>query len=132
MKEDKSNTFGQLIRYGIVGVTANLALYLSYLLLTYAGVGHKTAMTGLYILGTIITFIANKAWTFKHRGSGVSSFMRYIIAYFSGYMTNFLGLYFLVDILLYRHEIVQLIMLFVVAIQLFMLQRLWVFKSNIT
>ena len=113
-------------------MTANLALYLSYLLLTYAGVGHKTAMTGLYILGTIITFIANKSWTFKHRDSGASSFMRYIIAYFSGYMTNLLGLYFLVDILLYRHEIVQLIMIFVVAIQLFMLQRLWVFKSNIT
>ena len=113
-------------------MTANLALYLSYLLLTNAGIGHKTAMTGLYVLGIIVTFLANKSWTFKHRDSGASSFMRYIIAYFSGYMTNFLGLYFFVDILLYRHEAVQLIMIFVVAIQLFMLQRLWVFKSNIT
>jgi len=121
-------TLGELAKYGIIGVSSNLTLYIAYIFLTGAGVGHKTSMTLLYAVGTLLTFLLNKTWTFKHKGDHAGSLTRYLITYFSGYVTNVLFLVLLVDTLKYDHRIVQFFLIFLVAIQLFVIQRLWVFR----
>jgi putative flippase GtrA len=122
--------FGQLIRYGIVGVLSNAIAFLLYLGITAAGVEHKLAMTLLYVLGVAQTFIFNKLWTFGHDGEHRSAFVRYCISYMFGYFVNLLALYVLVDCLGYAHQIVQGVMIFGLAIMLFLLQKFWVFRAT--
>jgi len=118
----------QFIKYVIVGLISNGLLYFVYLLLTAYGLGHKTAMTLLYVLGVLQTFIFNKKWTFENQGSGSRSFFRYCLAYALGYLINLLALYYFVDNLLFSHKIVQGIMILFNAVLLFLLQKFWVFS----
>lgn len=117
----------QSLRFIIVGLASNLILYLLYLVLTAVGLGHKTAMTMLYLTGTLQTFIFNRRWTFGHRGLFHQAFLKYLAAYGLGYGINLLVLLLLVDRLGLPHELVQGVMILVLAVLLFLLQKFWVF-----
>lgn len=121
---------GQFARYALVGIVSNACLYSGYLVLTWAGMGHKLAMTLLYAVGVAQTFALNRRWTFDHRGAVGNSFGRYLIASALGYAINYVGLYWMVDIGGMRHEYVQAAMIVLVAIVLFALQRYWVFQRE--
>ena len=69
----------QLIRYTLVGLASNGVAYILYLSLTYYGMGHKTTMTLLYVMGVAQTFYFNRGWTFEHNGKISSALIRYII-----------------------------------------------------
>lgn len=120
----------QLIRYAIVGLGSNILLYLAYLLLTHLGLGHKTAMTLLYGLGVLQTFLFNRRWTFGHRGNIHGTFIRYAFIYLLGYLVNFCGLYIFVDVLGFQHQLIQGMLIIVVALSVFVLQRSWVFNNQ--
>jgi len=121
---------GQLIRYGMVGLLSNLILYIFYLALTTWGVGHKTAMTGLFTLGFFQTFFLNKHWTFKHYGSLRYSLARYAVAFGGCYVFNLVILMVFVDHYRIPHEIVQGVVIIVVAILMFLLQKFWIFPDK--
>lgn len=121
----------QLIKYGVVGVASNGVLYLLYLLLTYLGLGHKTAMTLLYVVGVLQTYFFNRNWTFSHGGHVGVSLARYVAAYGLGYLVNLVALMVLVDRLGLPHRWVQGGMIFAVAGLLFLLQRYWVFPRTL-
>lgn len=125
----RNNMLKELVKYAVVGICSNLVLYLAFVLLTNLGVGHKTAMTLLYLSGTFLTFILNRNWTFRHQGKYAAALPKYLITYFSGYVTNFCLLVLLVDKLHYDHRIIQFFLIFFVAAQLFVLQRTWVFRT---
>ena len=118
------------IRFGVVGVTSNLVLYLLYLGLTYFGLGHKFSMSLLYIFGALQTFVLNKKWTFSHHGYLSVTFVRYISLYAGGYFINLGVLIVMVDRLGYSHEWVQGMTVLMVAVLLFFMQRAWVFRSQ--
>lgn len=118
----------QFMRYVIVGLCSNGVLYLGYLLLTDWGLGYKTAMTLLYIVGTLQTFLLNRRWTFGLRGNTRKYLIRYVLIYLLGFVINFSGLYVFVDLIGFQHEIVQAIFIIVVALILFTLQKIWVFN----
>ena len=120
----------QLLRYALVGLGSNVILYLAYLLLTGFGLGYKTAMTLLYGVGVLQTFLFNRQWTFGHQGHIHSAFVRYIIVYLLGYLLNFSALYIFVDVLGLLHQLVQGVMIILVAVILFILQRFWVFNDR--
>jgi putative flippase GtrA len=122
------NTQRQLLRYAVVGIGSNVILYLAYLLLTGLGLGHKTAMTVLYLVGILQTFLLNRYWTFADQGKFRGALIRYVIVYLLGYLVNFSGLYIFVDVMGFAHQLIQAVMIFVVAALQFLLQRLWVFK----
>lgn len=122
-----AQTRGQFIRYVVVGAISNLFLYLAYIGVTATGVGHKTAMTTLYLIGGLLTFIANRAWSFNHKGSGQMAFARYIVAYMLGYVFNFTLLWVFVDRLDQPHQAVQAVAIILVAISLFLMNKYWVF-----
>lgn len=127
----KSALNGQFLRFAIVGLTSNLALYLLYLVITYLGTQPKIAMTVLYIGGVSVSFFFNKNWTFKHEGSVSSTFMSYILVYACGYFFNLAGLYFFADRLGFRHEWVQGVLIFLIALLLFAAQKAIVFKRDV-
>lgn len=123
--------FLQLSRYAIVGLASNLIGYLLYLLATAAGVGPKLAMTLLYGIGVLQTFVFNKRWTFGHQGGHRLAFIRYCTVYGVGYLVNFSALLFFVDRIGYPHQIVQGVMILLIAGMLFLAQRYWVFAQKV-
>lgn len=120
----------QLIRYGIVGVVSNAAIYFVYLLMTYYGVEPKIAMTLVYIIGASIGFIGNRKWTFAHRGNPCSAALRYVLAHLFGYLLNFLILFTFVDRLGYAHQWVQAAAIIIVAGVLFIVFKYSVFRGK--
>lgn len=120
----------QFSKYALIGLGSNLVLYATYLLLTKLGVEHKLAMTLLYWTGVLQTFIFNRNWTFGHRGAMGRPFVRYVLVYLVGYVVNFLALLIFVDHLGYPHQIVQGIMIAVVTVIVFLLQKYWVFLAH--
>lgn len=119
----------QFSRYALVGLLSNAVGYLLYLLLTKVGFGHKAAMTLLFAVGTLQTFVFNKRWTFGHQGLLHSSFVKYVLIYGLAYLLNLTALLLFVDRLSFPHQIVQGVMILVLALMLFLLQRYWVFRA---
>ena len=119
---------GQLVRYVIVGLASNLLCYLAYLGLSALGMDPKLAMTILYAVGVLQTFFFNKKWTFRQDGAVPAAFYRYCFAYGVGYLLNLLVLYVLVDLQGYPHQIIQAVMIIVLAMLLFLGQKFWVFR----
>lgn len=117
----------QFVRYAVVGMVSNAIGYLLYIGLTNLGLGPKLAMSLLYGVGVLLTFLFNKRWTFENRGAHGLVFMRYCMTYGLGYVINLLVLLVFVDQLGCRHEIVQGIMILTLAVMLFLLQKYWVF-----
>ena len=120
----------QFFRYAIVGIISNVILYLAYLFLTGLGLGHKTAMTLLYMVGILQIFLLNRQWTFGHQREIHSAFIRSVVIYFFGYLVNFSGLFIFVDVLGFAHQLIQGVMIIIVALLLFVLQRLCVFDKH--
>lgn len=120
----------QFFRYALVGLSSNLLLYLAYLLLTALGLGPKIAMSLLYATGVLLTFIANRIWSFSHSGIAHAAFVRYVIVYGLGYMINLGLLWLAVDRMHLPHQGVQAAAIVVVALSLFLMHKYWVFAPT--
>jgi putative flippase GtrA len=123
-------TAGQFLRYATVGLFSNGVIFLFYLAITAAGIEHKIAMTLLYMVGVAQTFLFNKRWSFKHRGKYGPEFIRYCLAYGMGYVLNLIVLMIVVDRLGFPHQVIQGIMIVILAVLLFFLQKFWVFRTK--
>jgi len=117
----------KIVRYGVVGVLSNLSIYLLYLLITFYDTAPKIALSFVYVIGVLQSFFLNKKWTFRHNGHVSETLIRYLIIYGFGYCINLGALIIYVDRFGYPHQWVQGIMIPVVAIFLFVLQKIWVF-----
>lgn len=118
----------QSIRFGIVALTSNVILYLIYLFMTTVGIGPKVAMTFLFAIGVLQTFIFNKRWTFAYQGVLRTSFVKYISVYSGAYMLNLGALVYFVDHLGHPHQVAQGIVIITFAVMIFLLQKFWVFR----
>lgn len=118
------------LRFVVVGLTSNIVLYLLYLALTYWGMGHKLAMSLLYLVGTLQTFFFNRIWTFRATNGAAESLLRYFASSAFGYTFNFAMLVLLVDVYGLPHQLVQGTLILVVAAMMFLLQHHWVFNNK--
>jgi len=105
-------------------------LYLAFLGLTRIGVEHKVAMSFLYFFGVLLTFVMNKKWTFSHDGHLSFTIVKYISLYIFGYLINLGVLILMVDWFRYPYDWVQGVMVPVLAVMLFIMQKSWVFSSQ--
>jgi putative flippase GtrA len=121
--------WGQLARFGVVGVASNLALYPVFLLLLHLGLHSTAAMTVTYAMGMLQTYLLQRGWTFRHAGRASRSAWRYALLYGAGYLLNFLLLYWLSDGMGLPAPYVQAGAIFVVAGMLFLVQKFWVFGN---
>ncbi len=122
----------QAVRFGIVGIVSNAIGFCLYLLLTAAGLGPKLAMSLLFALGTLQTFVFNRKWSFQYRQQDRTVFFRYLTTYGLGYLVNLGALIVLVDHARLPHAAVQGVMILAVAAMSFLLQKFWVFPSRTT
>ena len=120
----------QLVKFALVGLFVNGCLYLAYLALTRFGMGHKLAMTLLYLAGIFSAFTFNRNWTFQHDGKASLSLLRYVFAYLCGYVLNLGVLIVLVDRHGLQHEYVQGVMILFLAVFFFLLQKFWIFRDQ--
>lgn len=117
----------QLLRYAVVGVLTNSLGYVAYLVSTYVGGTPKSTMTTLYIIGVLISFLANRSFTFQHNGPIGAAGMRFLAAHLMGYLLNLFLLFVLVDKLSFPHQYIQGMAIIIVAFFLFVLSRAFVF-----
>lgn len=120
-------TFRQLVRYGTVGVISNGIGFLLYILLTRLGIGPKSAMSLLYVVGVLQTFYFNSRWSFQFAGASTHAFARYCVSYCAGYLLNYLGLWLCVDYYRLPDAPIEALLIVTVAGMLFLLQKFWVF-----
>lgn len=125
-------TLIQAMRFGIVGLASNGVGFLLYLLLTRLGAGPKLAMTVLFVIGTLQTFVFNKKWSFEYRNKDRAVLGRYVATYALGYLVNLIALLILVDKAGLPHAIVQGAMILVIAALMFILQKFWVFATPVS
>jgi putative flippase GtrA len=118
----------QIIRFAAVGLISNIILYMAYLLLTAAGLGYKVAMSLLFVVGVLQTFIFNNSWTFSNETRIQSAFVKYIAVYVLAYAFNLAALMFFVDWLNFPHEVIQVVAIVIISACTFIVQRRWVFQ----
>lgn len=122
-------SFSQLVKYGVVGVATNLIGYLVYLAITYMGAGPKITMSFLYAIGIVISFVANRSWSFTDNRGLSDSAKLYLVTYIIGYLINLSIMFVFIDIYGFKHYFVQLAATFVMPFYYFILLKLFVFKD---
>jgi putative flippase GtrA len=120
----------QFLKYVLVGLLTNCLGYLLYLALTYAWGMPKLTMTVLYSSGAMVSFFANRRFTFRHDGHIGAAGIRFAAVQVAGYLLNLTLLVIFVDRLGFAHQLVQAIAIVVVAVFLFLLTRAFVFKTK--
>jgi len=120
----------QFFRYALVGVGSNAIGYGLYLLITSIGFGSIQGMSLVYITACLISFVGNKRWTFADPSRSKSLLPRYFFSHIAGYLSNLLLLLaFHVQFGL-PHQWVQLFAAIFVAIELFLLNKYYVFGDS--
>lgn len=120
----------EFIRYVLVGLASNAVIYCFYLILTHFGMGPKTAMSLLYCVGVLQTFVFNKQWSFRFHGAATLALMRYATAYLIGYAIQLFSLMVLVDQMGLPHQWVMGSLILIMAVFLFVVQKFWVFRQD--
>lgn len=122
----------KFIKYLLIGALTNTIAYLAYCLLTNEGMQPKLAMTIVYILGVLCSFLPQKKLAFTYSENKNKSFIPFLLCHLFGFLLNLSLLYFFVDLLKFSHYLVQLFSMVMVAICLFMLFNFVVFKKGDT
>ena len=118
----------QFAKYLLVGGLSNSLAYGLYILITLMDVSPIVSMSIVYVAASVTSFTANRGWTFQSDASLSGSALRYIISQTLGYGTNLVilsGLYFMLGV---PHQAAQLVGILVVAVELFLLNRYYVFS----
>jgi putative flippase GtrA len=129
-KDTFAATLGQVVRYGVVGVLNNLLGYLIYLLVTWFWLDPKVAITLMYPIGAATAYFGHAKYSFTYNGRTSHGIVRYVLAHFIGYSVNIAMLYVFSDRLMYPHQLVQAVAIFVVAGILYLLFRYFVFPNR--
>tara|TARA_R110000850_G_scaffold62_3_gene272 strand:+ start:19223 stop:19582 length:360 start_codon:yes stop_codon:yes gene_type:complete len=111
-------------------MVTNFIGYIVYILFTSLGVKPVLAVTLLFGVGALISFLGNRRFTFSVTSSKKQAGVRYAAVYFLGYLFNLSILLVFVDWLGLAHQIVQACAIFVVAAVLFLLSKYYVFSSS--
>ena len=119
----------QFYRYLVVGAGSNAIGYGIYLLITWLGVGALLGMSVIYLCACLVSFVGSKHWIFASRSNSMALMLRYVCMQIVGYLTNYFLLLVLCKRLGFSHQVIQLLAMVVVAIELFLLSKFYVFRE---
>ena len=119
----------QVVSFGIIGVINNVALYGVYLLLTFLGLNVLLAMTLVFCGGVLLSWLLNGRFTFKRRLTSINA-KRMGVAYVVAYVANALLLGVSHYVFSLPHEVIQGVIMVLLAVGLFFAQRHWVFRHG--
>ena len=118
------------MQFGIIGLLTNGALYAVYLLLSRLAFQPLVAMTITFALGVALSWLLNGLITFRAQLTRRSGF-RMIMAYLGAYLSNLALLWLAVHVFSLPHQWIQLVIMILLAILLFALQKFWVFSAAV-
>ncbi|MGY0218120.1 GtrA family protein [Endozoicomonadaceae bacterium StTr2] len=118
-----------LFRFSIVSILINIAGYIAYIFITYAGLPYKVTATLLYAFVAIAGYIGHKKISFSHDGVIISSALKYFLAHLAGYSINISTLIVVSDIWGYPHEAAQAIAIILVACFFYVTYKFYVFSK---
>jgi putative flippase GtrA len=76
---------GSVVRYAVVGLAQNAAFYAVTLVLLRFGLMAWQATIILYPIATVLSFLANRSWSFANRERSGSQFRKYVLLYVAVY-----------------------------------------------
>lgn len=123
-------TLGQLLRFGVVGVALNGALFVAYLVLVDRGMAPKPAMTIVYATGLALGFWLHRRLTFASHGAPQREGGPYLAVGLAGYPINLAILAVGVDLWHWPHAWVQGTAAVGIAALTFALNKFWVFSPR--
>ena len=118
------------IRFGVIGASLNILSYLIFCALIRFGIDAKIAITVSYTLYLLISFILNKNITFVSQGRVLPQLCRYFTLYVSLYFLNLILIFWAVDLIRVRAELVQGVIFILFISSTFLIQKIWVFKQE--
>ena len=81
------------MRCVLVGLGLNAALYATYFSLTWRLMGSEAAMTIMFTVGTVLSFLAHRSLTFRHRGDQLAALRRFLACYAVPDLTDLIALW---------------------------------------
>ena len=120
----------QLFLYGMLGIINNILAYLFFLFLSSKGFDPKIAMTVVYCISVIISFLANKRYVFGLTDKFMTCFISFLLVYLIGYALNLSLLMIFVDNCGLPYQYVQAGSIFIVAVFIFIALKFFVFPQR--
>ena len=71
----------RLSRYGLIGLTTNLSLYLLFVLFLRLGISPTVAAGICYFSGVGLSYLLNRRWTFGSNDSHSKDLPKFVLAY---------------------------------------------------
>jgi putative flippase GtrA len=122
---------GQLVRYGVVGISNTLVFLAAYALCVHFGVWYIAASAIGYTLGAINGYVLNRRWTFRATQlSHTASASRYAIVTIAAALGNVGLLYVFVDGIGVDRIVAQVIVILIVQLLTFVVNRAWSFAHR--
>jgi putative flippase GtrA len=119
-----------VLRFGAIGGLNNLLSYGIFVALTLAGMPSIGAATITYATGMVVSYLANRTFTFRHSGSARRSLLRFIVVNLAGYALNVAILALFVERIGWNALVVQLGAIVIVATGIYLGMRFWVFRTT--
>lgn len=104
----------RLMRFGIVGVASNAALYVAFLLLLQLAVRPLSAAAACYGAGVCFSYVLNRTWAFDSRDTHREDLPKFLVAHGVGILSTILVLRLLLGWL--RPELAQIVNVAVTAL----------------
>jgi putative flippase GtrA len=121
----------RFLRFGLAGVVATLVHVGVFLgLVEYAGLTPITASICAFTLATLFSYYINRALTFKTRGPHCTQLPKYALVAFAGLTLNILIIYVVIDVLRHWYGIALALVILIVPLGTFLLNRDWTFASG--
>ena len=120
----------QFFKFVVIGLVANSFGYGAYLLITWLGVGSILGMSVVYVHTCLVSYLGNKNWSFAVKRGNRLLFPRCLILYLLGYIANLIVLTVLYQRLEMPHQFAQFFAGVFVAIELFCMNKPYVFTFN--
>lgn len=131
LKEKLILKFGQMIKYGLVGVMNTIITgIILFVLMNGFGVSYPISNAFGYVAGFFNSFIMNKLWTFKgSQTSSIKQFIRFTVVFALCYIIQLGLVVFLVEILVVNENLAQLIGMVFYTLFGFLLNKFFTFKK---
>ncbi|MEM9086081.1 MAG: GtrA family protein [Pseudomonadota bacterium] len=106
-----------LYRYGLVGIASNALVYGVFLALIWSAVPPVWATGMCYGIGLIVSYLANRVWSFESTADHRSDLPRFLLAYGIGFVATLVFMSALVTFL--RPELAQIVNIGLTAIAIY-------------
>ena len=128
-------TFGQFVKFGIVGISNTLIGYVVYSLCVWLGMHYLLANVVGFFISVLNAFYWSDRFVFKKGGNeerGLwTSFLKTVLAYAStGILLNSILLWLFIDELYMSEYVAPLIILMITVPTNFILNKYWSFKTK--